>query len=116
MCRSRTSRSRAVTLSSVSADGRKRARNDGAPIEVAEHRERNDSLTLGQSSVAWRARRYVLIPVIPILTIVAPFGLFFVESVLPPLVGLIAGLIAWAGTLYHAARRARPKWVVAIAV
>ena len=68
------------------------------------------------TSAAWRARRYVLIPVIPILTVVGTFGVFFAMSALPTLVAAIVAVIVWGGSLYHAARNARAKWVVAIAL
>jgi hypothetical protein len=63
-----------------------------------------------------RARRYLLIPVIPCLAILGIVLSGVILSMLPtPLIQVVLP-VAWIGSLYHAARRSNAGWVVAIAV
>ena len=72
-----------------------------------------------QRSSQWRARRYLLLPVIPILVLFALVIGGWMLSALPGPTGPIAGVVLvalWVGALYHAGRHARPGWVVGVAV
>ncbi|MFZ6002474.1 MAG: hypothetical protein ACOYXM_00940 [Actinomycetota bacterium] len=72
-----------------------------------------------QRSPAWRARRYLLLPVVPILVIFALVLGVWLLSILPGPLGPVAGVVllsSWVGALYHAGRQARPGWVVGVAL
>jgi hypothetical protein len=67
-------------------------------------------------TAAMRARRYLLIPVIPILVLSGLLLSVIVLSLFPNWINRLVLPIAYAGSLFHAARRAKAGWVVAIAV
>jgi hypothetical protein len=60
-----------------------------------------------------------LLPVIPILVVLALVIGGWLLAALPGPIGPLAGIVLltlWIGALYHAGRNARPGWVVAVAV
>lgn len=67
-------------------------------------------------SSAWRYRRYLLIPLIPLAVVVLWVAVALTLWAIPDPVSGVVLLVAWAGTLYHAARLGRSGWVVAIAI
>ena len=72
--------------------------------------------TYTPTSAAWRARRYLLLPIIPIFTLLGLLVVGLTLSLLPDGIAVVGLLVVWAVSLYHAARRSRPAWVVAIAI
>ncbi len=71
--------------------------------------------TTVSASPTMRWRRYLLIPVLPVLALIGVVLAGGLLALLPsPLIGPIL-LVAWVGSLYHAGRNARAGWVVAIA-
>jgi uncharacterized membrane protein len=69
-----------------------------------------------EPTAAMRARRYLLIPVIPCLAVLGIVLSGIVLSVLPTPLTQVVLPVAWIGSLYHAARRSHAGWVVAMAV
>ena len=70
-------------------------------------------------SSSWRARRYLLLPVLPIMALFAIVlgGIFL--NLLPGPIGPLASVVTlgtWATALYHAGRHARAGWVLGVAV
>lgn len=68
------------------------------------------------TSAAWRYRKYLLLPIIPLAAIVLMVVGGLTLALLPNGVATVALLGSYAYSLYHAARRGRAGWVVAIAL
>ena len=71
------------------------------------------------SIVGVARRRYLLLPVIPILVMFALVLGGVLLSILPRPIAPVAGIVLlglWIGSLYHAGLHGRPGWVVGLAL
>lgn len=68
------------------------------------------------TSAAWRYRKYLLLPVIPLAVLVLFVVVTATLSVVPNGLASIVLLASLAFSLYHAAKRGRAGWAVAIAL